>query len=122
MSIAEVQRIHIIAHSGVKLEVLSSLQEQGVVQVEKANFEELNLKSSLTEVAEVEHKLHRLSHSLNYLSRWEEKGLAKRLFAQKPQLDPEKKKDLLNFDYLPILDDVEKLEDEINELLSEIRF
>jgi len=122
VSIAEVQRIHIIAHSGVKLEVLSSLQEQGVVQVEKANFEELNLKSSLTEVAEVEHKLHRLSHSLNYLSQWEEKGLAKRLFAQKPQLNHEKKKDLLNVDYLPVLDDVEKLEDEINELLSEIRF
>ncbi len=122
MSIAEVQRIHIIAHSGVKSEVLSSLQEQGVVQVEKANFEELSLKSSHTEVAEVEHKLHRLSHSLNYLSQWEEKGFAKRLFAQKPQLNHEKKKDLLNVDYLPVLDDVEKLEDEINELQSEIRF
>ncbi len=122
MSIAEVQRIHIIAHSGVKLEVLSTLQEQGVVQVEKANFEELSLKSAPTEVAEVEHSLYRLSHALTYLSQWEEKGFTKRLFAQKPQLDPEKKKDLLNFDYLPVLDDVEKLEAEKNELLSEVRF
>jgi len=54
VSIAEVQRIHIVAHSGVKLEVLSSLQEQGVVQVEKANIEELNLKSSSAEVGKVE--------------------------------------------------------------------
>jgi V/A-type H+-transporting ATPase subunit I len=122
VSIAEVQRIHIIAHSGVKLEVLSSLQEEGVVQVEKANFEELNLKSSSAEVGKVEHRLYRLSHALTYLSQWEEKGFAKRLFAQKPQLSQEKKKDILNFEYLPVLDDVERLEAEKNELFSEIRF
>lgn len=122
MSIAEVQRIHIIAHSDVKLEVLSSLQEQGLVQVEKANLEELNLMSSSAEVGKVEHLLYRLSHVLTYLSQWEEKGFAKRLFAQKPQLSQKKKKDLLHFKYLPVLDDVEKLEAEKNELLSEIRF
>jgi V/A-type H+-transporting ATPase subunit I len=122
VSVAEVQRIHVIAHSGVKLEVLSSLQEQGVVQVERANFEELRLKSSPTEVADVEHNLYRLSHALTYLSQWEEKGFVQRLFGQKPQLDHEKKKDVLSFDYSPVLDDVEKLEAEKNELLSEIRF
>jgi len=122
VSIAEVQRIHIIAHSGVKLEVLSSLQEEGVVQVEKANLEELNLMSSSAEVGKVEHLLFRLSHALTYLSQWEEKGFAERLFAQKPQLSQEKKKDLLNFEYLPVLDDVERLEAEKNELFSEIRF
>ena len=122
MSIAEVQRIHIIAHSGVKLEVLSSLQEEGVVQVEKANLEELNLMSSSAEVGKVEHLLFRLSHALTYLLQWEEKGFAERLFAQKPQLSQEKKKDLLNFEYLPVLDDVERLEAEKNELFSEIRF
>jgi V/A-type H+-transporting ATPase subunit I len=122
VSVAEVHRIHVIAHSGVKLEVLSSLQEQGVVQVERANFEELRLKSSPTEVADVEHNLYRLSHALTYLSQWEEKGFVQRLFGQKPQLDHEKKKDVLSFDYSPVLDDVEKLEAEKNELLSEIRF
>ncbi len=122
MSIAEVQRIHIIAHSGVKLEVLSSLQEEGVVQVEKANFEELDLRSSSADVGKVEHLLYRLSHALTYLSQWEERGFAKKLFAQKPQLSQEKKKDILNFEYLPVLDDVENLEAEKNELLSEIRF
>jgi V/A-type H+-transporting ATPase subunit I len=122
VSIAEVQRIHIIAHSGVKLEVLSSLQEKGVVQVEKANFEELDLRSSSADVGKVEHLLYRLSHALTYLSQWEERGFAKKLFAQKPQLSQEKKKDILNFEYLPVLDDVENLEAEKNELLSEIRF
>ena len=122
MSIAEVQRIHVIAHSGVKLEVLSSLQEEGVVQVEKANFDELDLRSSSADIGKVEHLLYRLSHALTYLSQWEERGFAKRLFTQKPQLSQEKKKDILNFEYLPVLDDVENLEAEKNELLSEIRF
>lgn len=122
MSISEVQRIQIIAHSGVKLDVLSSLQEEGVVQVEKANFEELNLVSSPAEVGKLEHLLYRLSHALTYLSQWEEKGLAKRFFAQKPRLSQEKKNELLDFEYLPVLDDVERLESETNELLSEIKF
>ena len=122
MSIAEVRKVQIIAHSGVKSKVLSSLQEEGLVQIEKANFDELKLESSLIDVTKLEHTLYRLSHALDSLSQWEEKGIAKRLFSAKPQLNREKRDDVLSLDYMPVLDQVEKLESDKNELTSEIRF
>ena len=45
MAIAEVQKVQILAHAGVKMEVLSTLQEEGLVQLERANCEELDLES-----------------------------------------------------------------------------
>ncbi len=122
MAIAEVQKVQILAHAGVKMEILSTLQEEGLIQLERANFEELDLESSFQEVSHLEHRLHRLSSALVYLSRWEEKGFMKKLFAQKPQIDRQKREEILDFDYLPVLDKIEKLEAEKDELLSEIRF
>jgi len=122
MAIAEVQKVQVLAHAGVKMEILSNLQEEGLVQLERANIEELDLESSFKEVSHLEHQLHRLSSALVYLSRWEEKGFVKKLFAQKPQIDRQKREEILDFDSLPVLDRIEKLEAEKNELLSEIRF
>ncbi len=122
MAIAEVQKVQIFAHAGMKMDILSTLQEEGLVQIERANVEELDLESSSQEVSHLEHQLHRLSSALFYLSRWEEKGFVKKLFAQKPQIDRQKRKEILDFDYLPVLDKIEKLEAEKNELESEIRF
>lgn len=122
MSIAEVQKVQIIAHSGVKSKVLSSLQEEGLVQIEKADFEELELESSSIDMTQLEHTLYRLTHALDSLSQWEEKGFAKRLFAERPQLNREKRDEVLSLDYMPVLDQVERLVAEKNELLSEIRF
>ena len=122
MAIAEVEKVQILALAGVKMEILSSLQEEGLVQLERANFEELELESSSPEVSHLEHRLHRLSHALVYLSRWEEKGFVKKLIAQKPKLDRQKREEILNFDCLPVLEKIEKLEAEKNEVLSEIKF
>jgi V/A-type H+-transporting ATPase subunit I len=122
MAIAEVQKVQILAHAGVKMEILSTLQEEGLVQLERANVEELDLESSSKEVSHLEHQLHRISSALVYLSRWEEKGFAKKLFAQKPQIDRQKREEILDFDCLPVLDKIEKLEAEKNELLSEVKF
>ncbi|MCK4646401.1 MAG: V-type ATP synthase subunit I [Candidatus Aminicenantes bacterium] len=122
MAIAEVQKIQILAHRGAKMEILSSLQEEGLVQLESANSEELELLSPSSDVSDLEFRLHRLSRVLDYLSHWEEKGFVKRLFAQKPQLDYQKRDEVLSFDYVSIVDRVEKLEAEKNELLAEIRF
>jgi V/A-type H+-transporting ATPase subunit I len=122
VSISEVQKVQIIAHSGVKREVLSSLQEEGLVQIEGTDFKEMDLESSSAEVTQHEHNLYRLSRALDILSEWEEKGFAKRLFSQKPQLDREKRNEVLEFDYHAVLDQLEKLEAEKNELRSEIRF
>jgi V/A-type H+-transporting ATPase subunit I len=122
MAIAEVEKVQILAHAGMKMEILTALQETGLVQLERANIEELDLESSLQDVSHLEHRLHRLSSALVYLSRWEEKGFLKKILAQKPQIDRQKREEILEFDCLPVLDKVEKLEAEKNELLSEIRF
>ncbi|MFC2170022.1 V-type ATP synthase subunit I [Acidobacteriota bacterium] len=121
MAIAEVQKVEILAHAGVKMEFLSSLQEEGLVQIEGTNFEELELTVSIPDVTNIDHTLFRLSQSLEYLSRWEGKGSLKKLFGQKPQLSWQKRKEILRFDYTSLLDQVEKLESEKNGLISEIR-
>jgi vacuolar-type H+-ATPase subunit I/STV1 len=122
MAIAEVKKIQILAHAGVRMEILSTLQEEGLIQLDRANVEELELESSPQEVSHLEHHLHRISSALVYLSRWEEKGFVKKIFAQKPQIDRQKREDIIDFVFLPVLDKIEKLEAEKNELLSEIRF
>jgi len=122
MAIAEVQKIQILAHRKAKMEILSSIQEEGLIHLESADFDELGLNSSIPDISQLEHSLHRISHALAYLSQWEEKGFVKRMFAQKPQVARQKREEVLSVDYLPILDEVEKLEAQKNELLSEIRF
>ncbi len=122
MAIAEVQKIQILAHRDAKMEVLSSLQEEGSIHIESADFDELELSSAIPDISQLEHSLHRLSHALSYLSRWEEKGFVKRMFTQKPQLDSQERKDVLSFNYAPLLDDIEKIEAQKNEVISGIRF
>ena len=122
MSLAEVQKIQIIAHAGMKMDFLSSLQEEGLVQIEKTDFEELELASAQPDVSHLDHQLFRLSHCLNYLSQWEEGGVGKRLFGQKPQVSRNNRAESLSFDYNPVLDKVDKIEREKNDLLSHIKF
>ncbi len=122
MALAEVQKVQIIAHASVKMDLLSSLQEEGLIQLERANFEELDLGNSSPDVSRMDHRLHRLSHALNYLSSWEERGFIKRLFSQKPQVHRQGREDILNFDDFSILEKIEGIEDEKNEELSEIKF
>jgi len=122
MALAEVQKVQIIAHLGKKMELLSSLQEAGIVQLEEVNFEEFELATSSSEVSELEHALHRMKRALEYFSQWEDKGFLKRLFTQKPQHSSHKRKEVLEFDYASVMDDLEKLEAKKNDLLSEIKF
>ncbi|UCC38407.1 MAG: V-type ATP synthase subunit I [Candidatus Aminicenantes bacterium] len=122
MAIAEVQKIQILAHRAAKMEILSSIQEEGLIHLESADFDELGLNSPTPDISQLEHSLHRLSHALTYLSKWEEKGFVKRMFSQKPQLDRQKREEVLSMDYLPLLDEIDKLEARKNELTSEIRF
>jgi V/A-type H+-transporting ATPase subunit I len=122
MAIAEVQKIQILAHRAAKMGILSSIQEEGLIHLERADFDDLGVGSSTPDISRIEHSLHRLSHSLTYLSRWEEKGFVKRMFSQKPQVDRQKREEVLDMDYLPLLDEIEKLEARKNDLLSRIRF
>ena len=122
MSIADVQKVHIVAHSGLKKHLLNSLQEEGILQIEKADIENLGLSTPFTEITPIEHQLHRLSHALDYLSQWEEKGFGEKLFSQKPQVSSEGRENILNQEFAPLLGQVEYLEKEKNDTLSHIRF
>jgi len=122
MAIARVEKVHILAHTSVKRDLLSSLQEEGLVQLEEANHQDLELHQSTPQLSDVDHKLHRLSHALDYLSLWEEKGLAKKLLSQKPQLHRRRREEVLDSDYMELVEKIEEIEKVKNEFLSEIKF
>ncbi len=122
MSVADVQKVHIIAHSGLKKDFINSLQEEGLLQVERADSENLGLSTPFADTTHIEHQLHRLSHALDYLSQWEEKGFAKKLFSQKPQISSKEREEVLRKDFIPVLDQVESCEKEKNDIESHIRF
>lgn len=122
MSVAPVQKVHIVAHSGLKKEFINSLQEEGILQIEKADFETLGLSTPFTEVTTIEHQLHRLSHALDYLSQWEEKGLTEKLFTQKPLVSSREREEILYQEFIPLVERVEDLEKEKNDIDSHIRF
>lgn len=122
MALAEVEKVQILTHASLKMELLSSLQEEGLIQLERANFEELDLSASSPEISQIDYRLHRLSHALGYLSMWEERGFVKKLFAQRPQLHRQKREEVLNFDYISVLEKIEEIEAEKSEVLSEIKF
>ena len=46
MAVADVHKVEIVAHSGFKMELMSSLQEEGLVQIESVDCEELGLSGS----------------------------------------------------------------------------
>lgn len=125
MAIAPVQKIQVLAHESMKMEILSSLQEEGLVHLEKANFEEekreVHSLPSSPGISQLENNLQRVSHVLDYLSTWEEKGMIKKLFTPKPKLSKSKRESIFQSDYLSLLDKVEELEKRKNDLLSEIK-
>ncbi len=122
MSIADVQKVHIVTHVGLKKTFIDSLQEEGFLQIEKADFETLGLSTPFADVTTVEHQLHRLSHALDYLSQWEKKGLTEKLFTQKPQISSQEREDILCQDFVPLLDQVDNLEKQNNDIESHLRF
>jgi V/A-type H+-transporting ATPase subunit I len=122
MAIAEVQKVQIFAYSGLKHELLSSLQEEGLLQIEKVDSDNLGLIIPSTEIAHLDHMLHRLAHALEYLSQWEERGFAEKLVSKKPQVLRQQRDDVLKWDYAKLLERIESLEKKKNDTLSHIRF
>ena len=122
MSVAGVQKVHVVAHAGLKKTFIDSLQEEGLLQIEKADFENLGLSTPFTETTTIEHKLHRLTHALDYLAQWEEKGFAEKLFSRKPQISSREREEILAQDIVPLLEQVEHLEKERNDIESHTRF
>lgn len=122
MAIVEVQKVQILAHSGLKQELLSSLQEEGILQIEKVDSANLGLNAPSTEISHLDHLLHRLASALEYISQWEERGFAKKLVSQKPQIPRKEREEVLKWNYVELLEKIENLEKKKNDILSHIRF
>ena len=122
MAIAEVWKVQILVAANLKEEILSCLQQEGLVQLERADFENLALQTSLPDVSSLEVLLQRLAHALDYLSQWQEENFIKKLFSQKPQLKLSQRQEILKFDYKSLLERIEALEEEEADILSEIKF
>lgn len=122
MSVSEIKKVQILAFAGMRMSVLTSLQEEGLIQIENANFEELGLATKPLEVSHIDHILHRLAHCLDFLSAWEETSFKSKLFSQKPQLSLQDRENLLNSDFSSVLDKTEKIEREKQGLLAQIKF
>ncbi|MFQ6037919.1 MAG: V-type ATP synthase subunit I [Candidatus Aminicenantales bacterium] len=122
MAIAPIKKVHLLAHEGLRETLLSSLQEEGLLQIEKVDAQGLDLKEPASEVSRIDHEIYRLDSALDYLSRWEDKGLLKRMFLSKPPLPRSKREDVLKEDFHGVLDTIEELERKRSELISHIRF
>jgi len=122
MAVADVQKVEIVAHSGFKMELMSALQEEGLVHVENVDREELELSLSNVDLSELDHRLHRISHVLDYLSDFDEKKFSQKLFAPKPQIDIKKRNEALDWDYPVVLEQIEQLQADRNDLTSHVKY
>jgi len=122
MAVADVQKVEIVAYSGFKMDLMSSLQEEGLVQIDSVDCEELGLSGSGADLSDLDHRLHHISNALDYLSDFEEKKLSEKLFAQKPQLEKKKRNEALNWDYLALVEQIEQLQADRNDFLSHIKY
>jgi V/A-type H+-transporting ATPase subunit I len=122
MGVSGVQKLEIVAHSGIKKVLLSSIQEEGAIHIEQTRTEELGLTGSSADVADLDHRLYRLKHALDYLAYFKDEKLSKKLFSQKPQVSRAERADVLKRDYMPILDRVEQNESHKNNLKSHLKF
>lgn len=122
MAVSEIKKVQILAFAGMRKSLLDSLQEEGLIQIENANFEQLGLAAFPLEVSHIDHILHRLSNCLDFLSEWEESSLKSKLFSQKPQLPLKEREALLDSDYSWLLDKTEELQKKKQDQIAQIKF
>ncbi|MEW5901790.1 MAG: hypothetical protein AB1715_10045, partial [Acidobacteriota bacterium] len=122
MGIAKVKKVELLALSSVRLPLLASLQEAGLVHLEEISAEEFGLNRPRALVTALDQLLHRLKHVLDYLSSQERKGLLEKLMARKPVLSCQAREKRLRITYLPVLNRLEKMLAKRDELLSRVKF
>lgn len=118
MAVADIQKVQIIGHSPIKKDFLSSLQEQGLIQIERTDFDELGLNAPTQEESKIEHRLFQLSHVIDFLSKWEKKRLAEKILLEKPKLSISQRKETLEFDYVSVSEKAETLEKTKKDILN----
>ncbi len=118
MAIAEINKVQIIGNANIKMDVLSSLQEEGFIQIEKTDFDALGLNAPSSEDSKLDHRLFQLSHTIDFLSQGEKKGLAEKILMKKPKLSKPERKRIIKSDYIPIIEKAESLERDKNDIIS----
>ncbi len=121
MSVAPVSKAHIFVHSGRKAEVLSTLQETGLVHLEEANFEGVELRREAIDASDADRTLARLKHALDVFAAMDETPGLKRLFRPKPELSLKARGGALARGHVRVLDELERLESARNALSAELR-
>ncbi len=122
MSIAKVQKIQLLAHTDACMELLASLQEEGLIHIQKTDVTGVGLDAPEMDVSEQDHWLYKLSQAIDYLSQWQEKTLSQKLSGQKPEVNTREREKILDKDFRSVLAEVDRLESQQNENLSRIRF
>lgn len=118
MSVAPVSKVHIFVHSGRKAELLSALQETGLVHLEEAKFEGVDLRRNAVDASDSDRTLARLKHALDVFAALDETSGLKRLLRPKPELSLKAKAEALGFGHDRVLDELERLESERNALTA----
>ena len=121
MAVAHIEKVHVFAHSSRKTELLSSLQEAGVVHLDEVTLEGFEFRPCPADLSDADRTLSRLKHALDVFADWDETGGLKRLLRPKPALSMKSKECVLDFDYGRILDELEKLESVKSERQTEAR-
>ncbi|NOR15335.1 MAG: hypothetical protein GQ544_06500 [Candidatus Aminicenantes bacterium] len=122
MAIAPVKKAQLLAHASLKPDLLSTLQEAGLMHIDENACERIGLTSSAPDVTALDHRLFKLKHAIDFLSQWSERSLMEKLSGQKPEVRLQDRAQLLSLDRQEILDEVEKLEEERNQHLTQIKF
>lgn len=122
MAIAPVKKVQLLGHSNLKPDLLSTLQEAGLMHLDENAGESVGLSSSAADVSGLDHRLFKLKHAIDFLSQWSERSFAEKLSGQRPEIKLQDRAQLLSLDRQEILDKAEKLEGELNQHSSQIKF
>jgi V/A-type H+-transporting ATPase subunit I len=121
VSVAPVSKVHIFVHAGRKAGALSALQETGLVHLEEAKFEGIDLRRTAADASEADRTLARLKHALDVFASMDETPGLKRLLRPKPELSLKDRAGALGRDHGYVLDELERLESERHALSAEMR-
>lgn len=119
MALAEVQKINIISRQEHQEEILETLQNMGVAQIEDSASEKIELeKENLTEkISDLDYRLAGVKFSLDFLATYdaEKKSLADRLNPKIQLSLLEIQKIANDFDYPQVVKEVQEIESQINQ-------
>ena len=122
MSIAPLKKVQLLAHSEAHEGLLASLQEEGLIHIERTDVEETGTDAAGSETSDLDHWIYKLGQAVDFLAPWQEKSLGDKLSGRKPEVPRAERARALDYAYRPVLERIEALESERNELAGRIRF